>query len=63
LKVKEGEKENQVKYLTTAASLLFSAGIGICVAVERYLIAVGVALLILLINRIVGQFEDKHMNG
>jgi len=63
LKMREGKKENQVKYLTTAASLLFSAGIGICVAVERYLIAVGVALLILLINRIVGQFEDKHMNG
>lgn len=61
LKMKDNDHGSQVKYLTTAASLLFSAGIGLCVAVERYLIAVGVTLLILLINGIFGKFEEKKL--
>lgn len=59
LKLRENEKGSQVKYLTTAASLLFSAGIGLTVAVERYVTAVGVTLLILLINGIFGRIESK----
>ena len=60
LKLSDGEKGERVKYLTTAASLLFSAGIGICVAIERYVIAVGVTVLILLINGVMGRWEHKH---
>lgn len=61
LKVREADKGERVKYLTTAASLLFSAGIGICVAVERFILAAGVTLLILIINSIIGRFEKKHL--
>ncbi len=60
LKVHEDGLHIRVKYLTTAASLLFSAGIGVCVAIERFIIAVGVAVLILLINGVFGRWEEKH---
>ncbi|MEP4048827.1 MAG: MgtC/SapB family protein [Luteolibacter sp.] len=57
LKMPANEKGSRVKYLTTAASLLFSAGLGICVAIERYIIAAGVTLLILAINHLLGKFD------
>ncbi|WP_411826996.1 MgtC/SapB family protein [Luteolibacter sp. AS25] len=57
LKTPEKEEGARVKYLTTAASLLFSAGLGICVAIERFIIAVGVTILILIINRTLGKFN------
>ena len=44
--------ENTVKGLTTAATLLFSAGIGITVAIELYILAICITLLLLFINRI-----------
>ena len=43
--------ELKIKYLTTSAALLFSAGIGIAVGLELYYLAVGVSLLALIINR------------
>ncbi len=43
-------KEDKVLYLTTAASILFSAGIGIAVALQQYLLAIAVTLLVLIIN-------------
>jgi hypothetical protein len=53
--------------LTTAASIFFSAGIGIAVALEQYYLAVGVALAILVINLVVGHLEhwliDRHKRG
>ncbi|MCF8303123.1 MAG: MgtC/SapB family protein [Bacteroidales bacterium] len=46
----KSESESRVQYLTTAAAILFSAGIGISVALKQYILAVGVTILILLIN-------------
>ncbi len=47
--------EHKVKYLTTAATILFSTGIGISVALRQYYLAVGVTLFILFINFLIGQ--------
>lgn len=44
--------ENKVYNLTTAATVLFSAGIGIAVALEQYILSVSATLLLLIINRI-----------
>lgn len=43
-------KEDKVHNLTTAASILFTAGIGICVALDRYILAVGLTVISLIIN-------------
>lgn len=48
------EKERTVKYLTSAATILFSSGIGISVALKQYVLAVGVTVFILFINYILG---------
>jgi putative Mg2+ transporter-C (MgtC) family protein len=44
------QKEQKVKYLTSSATILFSAGIGISVALRQYILAVGVTLFVILIN-------------
>lgn len=44
------QEQHKVQYLTTAASILFSAGIGMSVALHHYIIAVGVTIFILIIN-------------
>ncbi len=49
--------EERVRYLTTAASIFFSAGIGIAVALQLYFLAVGVALVIVVINLIFGYID------
>ena len=46
--------EYKIKYLTTAATILFSTGIGISVALRQYLLAVGVTVFILFINYFMG---------
>lgn len=57
LKMREQRK---VQYLTTAASILFSAGIGMSVALHHYIIAVGVTLFILFIN-VVANIIDRYI--
>lgn len=52
------EKEYKIKYLTTAATILFSTGLGIAVALHQYYLSVGVSVFILIINLIVGKVED-----
>jgi len=49
----KNDQENHVHNLTTAATLLFSAGIGIAVSLHQYILAVGVTLLAIFINLIV----------
>ncbi len=49
------KKEEKVKNLTSSATILFATGIGISVAMELYVLAVGVTIISLLINRIIGQ--------
>lgn len=44
------QEQRKVQYLTTAASILLSAGIGMSVALHHYIIAVGVTIFILIIN-------------
>jgi putative Mg2+ transporter-C (MgtC) family protein len=46
--------KNQVEGLTTAASLLFAAALGVCVALSRAVLAIGLTLLVLVILRGVG---------
>jgi putative Mg2+ transporter-C (MgtC) family protein len=53
------ESEGGVEGLTTAASLLASAGIGIAVAMRFFVLSIGVTVLILLVNRLLGMLEAK----
>lgn len=59
--VLKSEKDHQVYYLTSAASTLFAAGIGITVALERYVLAVCLTILVILINSAVGGLEQKYL--
>jgi putative Mg2+ transporter-C (MgtC) family protein len=49
--------EAKVANLSSAASLLLSAGIGISVALHFYILSVGVTILILLMNIVLGKLE------
>lgn len=42
--------QGHILYLTTAATILMSASVGICVALESYVLAVGITVLMLVIN-------------
>jgi putative Mg2+ transporter-C (MgtC) family protein len=53
---REGSK---MRGLTTAASLLITAPIGVAVAINRYVLAVGITLLALFVLRILMKFEPK----
>lgn len=55
----KSERKNTVLYLTTAATLLYSAGIGISVAIQQYVISIGLTLLIITVNWIVNKLEKK----
>jgi putative Mg2+ transporter-C (MgtC) family protein len=48
----------QVEGLTTAASILFAAAVGVCVALSQLVSAVGVTALVLVTLRGVGYFEQ-----
>jgi putative Mg2+ transporter-C (MgtC) family protein len=50
---------NQVEGLTTAASLLLAAAIGISVALSQFVVAVGLTLLILCVLRIFGYLAGR----
>ncbi|MBK1834648.1 MgtC/SapB family protein [Roseibacillus ishigakijimensis] len=54
--------ENRARGLTTAASLLAVAPIGIAVALERYVLAIGVALLVVFVLRTLGVLEAKILS-
>ncbi len=49
----------KISGLTTAATLLFSMGIGISVAIEQYIIAVGVTIIILIVNLVIRKLSVK----
>jgi putative Mg2+ transporter-C (MgtC) family protein len=59
--VLKSEKDHNVYYLTTAASILFASAIGITVALERYWLAVSLTILVVLINAAVGGIEQKYL--
>jgi len=59
--VLKSEKDHNVYYLTTAASILFAAGIGITVSLERYWLAAVLALIVVAVNASVGGLEQKYL--
>ena len=59
--VLKSEKDHSVYYLTTAASILFAAGIGITVSLEKYWLAICLTALVILVNSAVGGLEQKYL--
>lgn len=56
LKAKDKDK---VYYLTTSATILLSAGLGISVAMKQYVLAVGITAFVLIINALVHKLEHS----
>jgi putative Mg2+ transporter-C (MgtC) family protein len=52
-------RKRQVEGLTTAASILFTAAVGVCVALAQLVLAIGATLLVLLILRGLGFLEGQ----
>lgn len=52
-------QDMQVRFLTTAASVLLTAGIGISFGLKQYTIGIGVALLTLFVNIALRLLEKK----
>lgn len=50
---------NQILYLTTAATILLSSSIGIAVALQQYVLAIGIVLLVLFINYVIRRIDQK----
>ncbi|MDY7039379.1 MAG: MgtC/SapB family protein [Chloroflexota bacterium] len=50
--------EQSVEGLTTAASILFAAAVGVCVALSQIMLAAGVTVLVLFTLRGVGSFQQ-----
>jgi putative Mg2+ transporter-C (MgtC) family protein len=53
----KSREDRHVSYLTTAATILFSSGLGICVALHQYILAIGVTILVVLINNVFRNFK------
>lgn len=47
--------DETIRYLTSAATILFSAGVGICTGLQLYILAGGVTLLGLIINYVISK--------
>lgn len=60
--VMQVEKIYKVKYLTTAASILYSTGLGISVALGYYILAIGLTVFILLIYYPIKWIQDKFIS-
>lgn len=58
----KNDTQNHVHNITTAATLLFSAAIGIAVSLQQYILAVGVTLMALFINLFIKKLFIKF-NG
>jgi putative Mg2+ transporter-C (MgtC) family protein len=58
--VMHDKKQEEIKYLTSSATILFSTGVGISVALEQYVLAIGVTVISLIINRILGNSWIKE---
>jgi putative Mg2+ transporter-C (MgtC) family protein len=52
-------RDRHVEGLTTAASLLFSGGVGVAVALDRYLLALGVVVLALVTLRFLPKVTNR----
>ena len=56
-------RQGRVKGLTTAASIWVTAAVGIAVGLERYVLAIGSTILILVILHVVQRLEPTHGDG
>lgn len=52
-------EHERVEGLTTAATVLIAAAVGVTVAIERWVIAIGIVLLVLFIARGVKRLENR----
>lgn len=55
----QGER---ISGLTTAATLLYSMGVGITVALKQYVVAIGVTVLVLIVNFVIRKIEHRISN-
>ncbi|MFW6224658.1 MAG: MgtC/SapB family protein [Bacteroidota bacterium] len=60
--VLQNKREQEIRYLTTAATFLFSTGIGIAVALQQYILAGGVTIFTVIINIFIGWVNQKIRN-
>lgn len=60
--IREPERD-RVHGITTAATLLVVAPIGVAVALHHYLLALGIAVLTLLVLRALSRFERRMFDG
>lgn len=51
--------EKSVEGLTTAASILFASGVGVSVAISKWILAIGSTLLVLIILRLIPRLQSK----
>jgi putative Mg2+ transporter-C (MgtC) family protein len=57
--VLQSQREQEIRYLTTAATFLFSTGIGIAVALQQYILASGITTFTIIINLSIGLINKK----
>lgn len=55
----QNKDKGRVRNLTTAATVLFAATIGIAVALQQYILAVGITAIVLVVNLALYQFERQ----
>ena len=55
-------KDHTIRYLTTAATILMSTGIGIGIALKQYILTIGVTIFVLVINYAIRQFAIRIEN-
>lgn len=58
----KARSEERVIGLTTAATLLYCCGIGVCAALKQYVLAVAVTILVIVINYVVKVVASKVSN-
>ncbi len=46
----KSSSDQMVRYLTTAATILMSAGIGIAISLKQYVLGIGVTILLVIVN-------------
>jgi putative Mg2+ transporter-C (MgtC) family protein len=51
------QQDDEIEGLTTAAAMLVTAGVGVCVALSQYVVAIGVTLLVLITLALVGRLD------
>lgn len=56
-------KTHHVYYLTTAASILFTAAIGVTVGLNKLFLAISLAVVALIVNLVIGGLEEKFITA